>query len=231
MSTSVDDAKAMIAATARSKRKLMIAYRCQLEPTNLRAIELIRGGALGVIQAIESANGFNIGQGEWRTNKKLAGGGPMLDVGIYSLNATRYLTGEEPQHISSYSSVIDHDGHFDEVEENISWTTKFPSGIVASCNSTYGASMNGYYRVHGSKGVLDLSSAFGYQGQHLTASLDGGKHLDEPAMERDPSQFTRMADHFSRCILDNTPPKTPGEEGLRDMELISEIYKSAGLSL
>jgi predicted dehydrogenase len=82
-----------------------------------------------------------------------------MDVGIYSLNACRYLTGEEPASISAYSSVIDHDGRFNEVEENVSWTMKFPSGIVASCNTTYGASMDGYYRVHGSKGWLQLSPA------------------------------------------------------------------------
>lgn len=232
MSTSAADAKAMIAATARADRKLMIAYRCQLEPTNLRAIQLIRSGALGSVQAIESSNGFNIGAGEWRLNKKLAGGGPLLDVGVYSLNACRYLTGEEPQHISAYSSVIDHDGRFDQVEENVTWTMRFPSGIVASCNSTYGGDMNGYYRVHGSKGVLTLEAAFGYQGQHLTAHLyEGDQHLDEPAQEKDPSHFVRMASHFSDCIVSNTRPRTPGEEGLRDMQLMSDIYKSAGLTL
>ena len=106
----------------------MIAYRCQLEPVNLKAIELIRSGAIGQVQAIESANGFNIQPGEWRLNRALAGGGPLMDVGIYSLNACRYLTGEEPQVLSAYSSVIDHDGRFNEVEENVGWTMKFPSG-------------------------------------------------------------------------------------------------------
>ena len=232
MSTSIADARAMIDAAAGAQKKLMIAYRCQLEPTNLRAIQLIRSGALGQVQAIESANGFNIGHGEWRTNKQLSGGGPLLDVGIYSLNACRYLTGEEPQSLLANSSVIDHDGRFDSVEENISWTMKFPSGIVAGCNSTYGGDMNGYYRVHGSKGVLELSPAFGYDGIHLTAHLyDGDRHLDEPAREKDPAHFTRMADHFSGCVLQNTTPKSPGEEGLRDMELIAQIYKSAGLAL
>ncbi|HEY0758684.1 MAG TPA: Gfo/Idh/MocA family oxidoreductase [Acidisarcina sp.] len=232
MSTSVADAREMIAASAKAGKKLMIAYRVQLEPTNLRAIELIRSGALGSVQAIESANGFNISKGEWRLNKKLAGGGPLLDVGIYSLNATRYLTGEEPQHISAYSSVIDHDGRFDEVEENISWTMKFPSGIVASCNSTYGGDMDGYYRVHGSKGVLQLLPAFIYEGEHLTGHLyEGDQHLDEAAKEKDPAHFTRMADHFSTCVIEGKTPRSPGEEGLRDMSWIAEIYKSAGLSL
>ena len=174
MATSVDDCKAMIEACRAANVKLMIAYRCQLEPTNLRAIQLIRDGSLGSVQAIESANGFNIRPSQWRLNKKMAGGGPLMDVGVYSLNACRYLTGEEPQVISAYSSVIDKDGRFNEVEENVGWTMRFPSGIVASCNTTYGASMDGYYRVHGSKGVINVENAFPYQGQHLTASLKGG---------------------------------------------------------
>src|SRR5580704_3499613 len=167
MATSVADARAMIDACKQANVKLLIAYRCQYEPTNLRAIELIRQGKLGTVQMIESANGFNIRAGEWRLNKKLAGGGPLLDVGVYSLNACRYLTGEEPVEVKAYSSTIDHDGRFDQVEENTSWTMKFPSGILTSCVTTYGASMDGYYRVYGSKGVLNVQNAFPYQGQHL----------------------------------------------------------------
>src|SRR3954449_1602962 len=96
MATSVKDSEAMVEACRSAGKKLMIAYRCQYEPTNLRAIQLIRDGKLGKIQAIESANGFNEKMGEWRLDRKLAGGGPLMDVGVYSLNACRYLTGEEP---------------------------------------------------------------------------------------------------------------------------------------
>ena len=231
MCTSVADAKSMIDACKQAKLKLLIAYRCQYEPTNVRAIELIRSGKLGKVQAIESANGFNIRAGEWRLNKKMAGGGPLLDVGVYSLNACRYLTGEEPVEVKAYSSTIDHDGRFDEVEENTSWTMKFPSGILASCITTYGAGMNGFYRVYGSKGMIDVESAFGYEGQYLKASFDDRTKLDEPNPAKDPSQFLRMGDYFSNCILKNETPKTAGEEGLRDMEWMSRIYESCGLSL
>lgn len=231
MATSVADAQAMVDACKQANVKLLIAYRCQYEPTNLRAIELIRQGKLGTVQAIESANGFNIKAGEWRLNKKLAGGGPLLDVGIYSLNAFRYLTGEEPVELKAYSSTIDHDGRFDEVEENTSWTMKFPSGILASCNTSYGANMDGYYRVHGSKGMLEVQSAFGYQGQHLKANLSDKTSLDEPNSAKDPSHFIRLADYFSNCILQDQKPKSDGEEGLRDMQWISRIYESCGMKL
>jgi predicted dehydrogenase len=235
MSTTVADARNMIAACASAKKKLMIAYRCQLEAVNLKAVALIRDGAIGKVQAIESANGFNIQKGEWRLDKVLGGGGPMMDVGIYSLNAARYLTGEEPQVLSAYSSVIDHDGRFDQVEENLGWTMRFPSGIITSCNTSYGAQMDGYYKVHGSKGMIELSPAFGYQGIHMTGfytDSNGQRHqLDMPEPIKDPQQFTIEGDYFSDCILNDKPVKMSGEEGLRDMELILQIYRSAGVQM
>ena len=230
MSTNVADAEAMIAACKAANVKLMIAYRCHYEPTNLRAVKLIRDGALGQVQAIESSFGFNMGPNEWRTNKKLAGGGPLFDVGIYCLNACRYLTGEEPEHIAAFASTIDHDGRFSEVEENVSWTMKFPSGIVASCNTTYGAPMEGYYRVHGAKGWLEVDQAFVYEGLRLRADFSGTQ-LDEPNPARDPSQFQAEAEHFSHCVQNNLEPQSPGEEGLRDMGYITEIYRSAGIAI
>jgi predicted dehydrogenase len=230
MSTKVADAEAMIDACKKANVKLMIAYRCHYEPTNLRAVKLIRDGALGQVQAIESTFGFNMGPNEWRTNKKLAGGGPVFDVGIYSLNACRYLTGEEPIAISAYASTIDHDPRFAEVEENMSWTMKFPSGIVAACNTTYGAPMDGFFRVHGSKGWLQVDNAFVYEGLHLRADFSGTK-VDEPNPAKDPSHFQAEADHFSHCVQNNLEPKSPGEEGLRDMGYITQIYRSAGIAI
>lgn len=228
MATSVADSEAMIAACKAANVKLMIAYRCHYEPTNLRAVQLIRDGALGKVQTIESTFGFNIAAGEWRLSKKMAGGGPLYDVGIYSLNACRYLTGEEPQHIAAYASVIDHDGRFNEVEENVSWTMRFPSGIVASCATTYGAPMEGLFRVHGSKGWLEVNQAFVYEGLRLHGEFDG-KQVDEPNPARDPSHFQAEAEHFSHCVQNGLEPQSPGEEGLRDMKYIAEIYKSAGI--
>ncbi|HET7103149.1 MAG TPA: Gfo/Idh/MocA family oxidoreductase [Terracidiphilus sp.] len=228
MSTSVADAESMIAACNAAHVKLMIAYRCHYESTNLKAVKLIREGAIGQVQAIESAFGFNIARGEWRVNKKLAGGGPLMDVGIYALNACRYLTGEEPTGFGAFASVIDHDGRFDQVEENDSWTMKFPSGILASCNTTYGGSMGGYFKVYGSKGWIAADPAFNYDGNRLMAQY-GDTRLDEPNPSKDPYQFAAQADHFSNCILNNLEPKTPGEEGLRDMRYMAQIYRLAGI--
>jgi predicted dehydrogenase len=230
MATQVGDCQAMIASCKAANVKLMIAYRCHYEPTNLRAIKLLHDQALGQIQAIESSFGFNINAGEWRLSKALAGGGPLFDVGIYSLNACRYLTGEQPQQIAGLASVLDRDGRFNEVEENVSWTMRFPSGVVASCNTTYGAPMEGYFRVHGSKGWLEVSPAFLYEGLHLHAEF-AGTVLDEPNPARDPSQFQAEAEHFSHCIQNRLEPQSGGEEGLSDMRYITEIYRSAGIAI
>ena len=229
MATSVADSEAMIAACKAAGVKLMIAYRCHYEPTHLRAIQMIRSGQLGQVQSISSCFGFNIAPGEWRLDKKLAGGGPLYDVGIYSLNACRYLTGEEPAELQACASTIDHDGRFNQVEENVAWNLRFPSGIVASCSTTYGANMSGYFKVYGSRGWLALDPGFNYEGVHLRAEIDG-QVLDELSPLRDPYQFTAEADHFSHCVQTNLDPQSPGEEGLRDMKYIAQIYRSAGIA-
>lgn len=226
MATSVEESRAMIQACESAGKKLMIAYRCQYEPVHLRAVQLIREGKLGAIQSIESAFGFPIAPHEWRLDKKLAGGGPLMDVGIYSLNASRYLTGEEPTGVTGFSSVVDKDGRFAQVEETLSWSAKFPSGALASCTCTYGSMMLGYFRVRGSRGTITMEPAFNYDRPHLVAEFDAGEKLDLASDERDPIQFVREADHMTDCILHNKEPKTPGQEGLRDMELMAQIYKS-----
>lgn len=235
MAVSVAEAQAMIDACKSANVKLMIAYRCHYETTNLAAVKLMRDGALGQVQQIQSAFGFSCAPDEWRLQKPLAGGGPLMDVGIYCLNATRYLTGEEPASFSAYTYSNPNDARFATVEENLNWITKFPSGIVASCNTTYGAQMDGYFRVYGSKGWMEVDPAFVYDGLKLKAEYfdAAGKfvQLDQPNLEKDPIHFTNQAIHFSDCVLHNQTPKTPGEEGLRDMTYIREIYRSAGIAM
>jgi predicted dehydrogenase len=232
MANSVADCEAMIAACKKAGKLLMIGYRCQLEATTLHAKKIVQSGILGTLQAIESANGFNIQPGEWRLNRALAGGGPLMDMGIYSLNACRFLTGQEPAQLSAFSSVVDHDGRFDQVEENVSWTMKFPSGLVAACNTSYGANLDGVIRIHGSHGTLTLNG-FGYSGINLTAHINGTKHGDpgqnftDAEQGQDPAQFVVESDYFSKCILTNTTPGPSGEEGLRDIAIMMKIYESA----
>lgn len=240
MASSVADCRRMIEECAKHRVKLMIAYRCQYQPQHLKAIEIIRSGAIGKVQVIESAFGFpiqpffdmgGVRTPEWRLNKKLAGGGPVMDVGIYSLNACRYLAGEEPADIKANASTIDKDGRFAEVEENVGWTMRFPSGILASCNTTYGADMGGggFFKVHGAKGWVAMEPAFPYQGMRLQAHSWDGLDLDVADAQKDPAQFTAQADYFADCVWNDREPKTDGQEGLRDMTYISQIYEAAGM--
>jgi len=226
MATTEEEARAMIVACRHARRKLMIGYRCQLEATTLHVKQLIQSGQLGKIHSIESANGFNTPAGEWRLNRKLAGGGPLLDVGIYLLNACRFLLGEEPARVSAFSSVIDRDGRFDQVEETIAWTMKFPTGTIATCSTSYGADMEGFYRIHGSKGVITVQPAFSYLGIRMVGQI-GEEPIDDPDKASFPDEFIRETDHFSRCVLEDRQPGPSGEEGLKDMEWIAQIYKSA----
>lgn len=226
MATSVEDSRAMLQACSTAGKKLMIAYRCQYEPANLRAGELIRQGKLGSIQSIESAFGFPIAPNEWRLDKKLSGGGPMVDVGIYCLNASRYLTGEEPTEVAGFSATVDHDRRFAQVEETLTWSMKFPGGTLASCTCTYGSMMLGYFRVRGSRGTILMEPAFNYDKLHLLAQFEDGGTVDLAPDDPDPKQFLREADHMADCIVQNKEPKTSGKEGLRDMELTEQIYRA-----
>ena len=235
MAVNPKEGEAMIDACNAAKVKLMIAYRCHFNTTHIAAIKLLRDGALGQLQQIQSAFGFSCGPEEWRLQKPLAGGGPLMDVGIYCLNATRYLTGEEPAEFSAYTYSDPNDPRFKTVEENLGWVSKFPSGVVATCATTYGAQMDGYFKVYGSRGSLQINPAFNYDGMHLQARYFSAEgkfvELDQLSSEKDPIDFTKQATHFSDCILNNKEPKTPGEEGLRDLKYMREIYRSAGITM
>jgi predicted dehydrogenase len=229
MAVSVKECENMIAACKKNDRKLMIAYRCHTQSTHMQARELVRSGAIGKVEVIEGAAGFNAAPNQWRLEKKMAGGGPLMDIGIYALNACRFIVGEEPDVISAYSSVIDNDGRFTTVEENVGWTMKFPSGAIASITSTYGATQEGFLRVHGSKGVLEFNG-FGYDGISMTLRQTGLGRNDVTTQAdnaKDPYQFVVESDYFSRCVLDNTPIEPSGEEGLRDIAICMRIYEAA----
>jgi predicted dehydrogenase len=229
MCTTVADGEAMIAACRQAGKKLMIAYRCHYEPLNLKAVQWLREGRLGTIHTIESAFGFNSAPGEWRLTRKLGGGGPLMDMGIYCLNAMRYLTGEEPAEVKGQMSVVDRgDPRFSEVEEDLVWSMKFPSGVLATCQTSYGANMPGYFHVRGSKGTLHMEPAFNYDGLRFAARINGQAPVEDATQYRDPAQFAMETDHLAECILQDGTPKSPGEEGLRDMRLMMDLYKSCG---
>jgi predicted dehydrogenase len=179
------------------------------------------------VQAFEGSYGFNAGPNQWRLTRKYAGGGPLVDVGIYPLNETRWITGEEPIAFTAQAATRDTtSGRFAEVEQTLTFSVKYPSGIVATFNTTYGADMPGYLRIHGDRGSLQFSPAYDYTGVHL-ASL-GGRNPIDITTPRTVDQFQLEAEHFANCIRTGTDPLTGGEEGLKDLLAMEAIYKAAG---
>jgi predicted dehydrogenase len=227
MAISSAECRQMIDACRQTKVKLMIAYRVQYEPLWKQAIQIIQSGQIGQLQSFQG--GF-LGQqpaGAWRLTKSLGGGGALLDLGIYPLNAIRHITGEEPASFSTQIANREHSGRFSEVEQSMEWTMKLPSGILASCSCSYGQRGPGFLNINGETGYLIMEPAFNYEGVRLRGEV-GGKQIEQASAEKHPYQFTIEAEHFADCIRNDREPVSPGEEGLKDMLAIEAIYKSAG---
>lgn len=230
MATSSADCREMIAACNKAQVKLMIAYRIQYEPLWAEAIQMIRAGEIGDIESIQGTYFNQQKPGAWRLNRKLAGGGPIFDLGIYPLNAIRNITGEESSSYSAMISTREVGERFAEVEQSMEWQMKLPSGIIASCTCSYGTSAPGYFRINGSKGNLAFEPAYDYDRVHLRGQA-GGKPIDIASANKHPYMFTLEAEHFAECVRKNMQPKSPGEEGLKDLLAIEAIYKAGGKPL
>jgi predicted dehydrogenase len=220
MEVSVARCRQMIDALKAAGRRLAIGYRCLFEPHHLECIRLARGQEFGPLKVIDAHFGFPIIPGGWRLNRALAGGGPLMDVGIYCLNATRYLTGEEPAWISAVSTRGDVD-RFSEVEESIAWQARFPGGALSHCSSSYNAVPLGFFKVLAERGWFGLDPAFNYDG--IRGARSDGKPMEFPATDH----FAAEMDDFADCIASGRPTRVPGEEGLRDVALMMAIYDSA----
>jgi len=226
MATTVADAEAMVRACKAAGRKLMIGYRSRFQPHNVEAIRLARGGAVGPLRTLVADHGFTIGDpNQWRLKRALSGGGSLMDIGIYSLNAARYVIGEEPVAVNAIESTDRSDPRFKEVEDTIAFQLAFPSGTVANCLSTYSANCN-RYRVAGPRGWIDLEPATSYEGQSMRVRLEGKTEpWTPPAGVK--NQFSAQLDHLAECILTNREPIVPGEEGVKDMKVMEAIYRAA----
>jgi predicted dehydrogenase len=225
MATSVADCQSMIDAAKKADRKLMVAYRCRYEPFNMEMIRMARSKEFGPIKVIIADHGFNIGDpSQWRLKRELSGGGCLMDIGIYSLQAARYISGEEPTEVTAQTYTTPGDPRFKEVEETINFQLRFPSGVLANCTSSYGYNNQNHYRVVCSDGWFELEPATSYTG--LQMRIHRKNTLEEPQLPvRD--HFALEMDHMSDCVMNNKQPLTPGEEGLRDMKIMTAIYDSA----
>jgi len=227
MAISSSECRNMIDACRQAKVKLMIGYRVQFEPLWNQAIGIIQSSRVGQLQ---SFHGGFFGQqpaGAWRLTKSLGGGGSLLDLGIYPLNAIRHITGEEPTNFTAVTATRERSGRFSEVEQSMEWTMKLPSGIIASCGCSYGQRGPSVLTINGESGYLVMEPAFNYEGVRLHGEV-GGKQIELASTEKHPYQFTIEAEHFADCIRNNKEPEAPGEEGLKDILAIEAIYQAAG---
>ena len=226
MAISSAECKQMIDACRQANVKLMIAYRVHYDPMWRQIRELARRGAIGEIQGFQG--GFYGPKFDgWRLNRTLAGGGSLLDLGIYPLNAIRWISGEEPASFSAQVATKLPGPRFASVEESVEFSMKFPSGTLASSGCSYGEDGANYLSIDGTKGNLWVEPAFGYQGLKFHGVTINGP-VNQVSPGKQPYQFTAEADHFADCIRNNTEPATPGEEGLEDMRVIEAIYRTAG---
>ncbi len=227
MAISVAECEAMIAACRKANRQLMIGYRCHFEPYNLEAMRLARSGSAGKIRYVRSEHGFVAGDpSAWRLKRALSGGGSLMDMGIYSLQAARYMTGEEPIAVTARESTDRRDPRFREVEDMIDWTLEFPSGALGSCQSMYSANQN-HILLMGDKGRIELEPATGYSGQKMWIGRNGRDEVVTPPPGPGMTQFAGQLDHMAQCVANGRTPIVSGEEGLRDMRIIEAIYRSA----
>jgi predicted dehydrogenase len=227
MANTPAECQQMIDAGRKADRKLMVAYRCRYEPYNQEAIRISRSRELGPIKVILADHGFNIGDpSQWRLKKELAGGGSLMDIGIYSLQAARYLSGEEPTEVNAVMYNTPGDPRFKEVEETVNFQLRFPSGVLANCTSSYGYAGQNHYRVVGTEGWLEMDPATSYRDLRMRV------HRRNVTEERELPQrdhFALEMDHMAGCVMENKEPLTPGEEGLRDLKIMMAIYEAARL--
>jgi predicted dehydrogenase len=220
--TSVD-CKAMVNACEEAKRRLMIAYRLHFEECNLRAVEIVRDGQIGEPRFISAAFSQQVRSGDIRTQSR-TGGGALFDMGIYAINAARFLFAAEPAEVVALQ-VQGSEERFREVDEMTSALLRFPGNRVAQITASQGASDVETCRIVGTEGDLRIEPAFGYSGVLKHFLTMGGKTEETSFGKRD--QFAPELVYFSRCIIDGVSPAPSGREGWADVRIMEAMQRSA----
>ncbi len=229
MATTLEDARRMIAAADEARRQLMIAYRLHYEPLTQALIAMCQKQEHGKIKTISACNCQDVAPPNIRLSKKL-GGGPLGDVGIYCINAARYVTGEQPAEVTGVAYQPADDPRFREVPESVAFTLRFPSGILADCHCSFGSAENRSLQINSAKGTIIMDNAFAYRGQRLSVKTGSPETKDAEKSEqliRAADHFTCEMDHFSDCVLNGKTCLTPGAMGLADMQVIAAIEEAA----
>jgi predicted dehydrogenase len=222
MALNAAQGREMIEACKKANVKLLVGYRMHLEPKTLEIIRMRNAGELGKVLFFQGLSGFTIGDPkQWRLNKELAGGGAMMDIGIYSVNGARYMIGEEPAWVTAQETKNDPVKFKEGVDETIQFQFGFPGGAVASCLSTYSMNNLDRFFLNGQKGFAELQPSTGY------GPIMGHTHLGELNFPHVTHQTVQM-DFMSDIILSGKKPPVPmdGEDAVKDMRIIDAIYEA-----
>ncbi len=222
MATSVKDCEEMISACKQAGVQLAVGYRLHYEPYNLEIKRLGHQKIFGQVRLIEASFGFKTDDPlQWRLKKEIAGGGPLMDVGVYCIQSCRYVLGEEPISVTAQFGPVTDKRLFSEVEESITWQLQFPSGATTNSTTSYRANIEHFYAA-ADEGFFELSPAFGY-GPINGKTSDGELRL--PHINHQTAQF----DGIGKEILENhdLPAHIAGEEGMKDIRIVYSIYEAA----
>ena len=210
----------MIAACRAAGKKFSVGYRLEFEPHHREMVRLARDPSFGPFTKLRGGFGFQLGQRVWRVDKKLAGGGPLPDVGIYVLQAARRAAGGWPIAVTAHEEPKTRPELFNEVEETIRWTAEYPGGAICSGWASYNENEDDF-RAESAKGNwIELDPAYVYGG--LEGRTNRGP-LNLPNINQQAAQM----DDFARCILDGRDTPVPGEMGRGDIATIEAIYQAA----
>ena len=212
----------MINESRQGGAKLMIAYRLHFEEANLHAIETVKSGKIGEPRFFSSVFSQNVAEGNVRLKRDL-GGGPLMDMGVYCINAARYIFREEPVEVSAFK-VQGTDKRFEEVPEMVSGVLRFSGNRLATFTCSFGAAATDSYRVVGTEGDLRLEPAYDYhEPRECYLTIDG--KTDKKTFEK-RDQFGAELLYFSNCILNDEEPQPSGQEGLADVRIIRALVTS-----
>ncbi|MBK6938498.1 MAG: Gfo/Idh/MocA family oxidoreductase [Chitinophagaceae bacterium] len=219
MALSVAECDAMIAASEKADKNLSVGYRLHFDPYNREMIRLAKEKVYGQIKSIDTAFCITPQKGEWRLDKNFAGGGPLMDVGIYCLQAVCYVTGQNPVAVTAQSFPASDKEKFKDIEETITWQMEMPGGLVASCRTSY-SEQTGYIKIIAENGWFELNPAFNYDGLKINTS--DGRSFNIPAF----SQQVKQLDGIALSVKNNQRSSVPGTMGRRDMKIIAAVYEA-----
>ena len=220
MATSVDDCHRMINACREAGIKLSVGYRLHFDPFNQEMMGLGQKKIFGSVSRIMATHGMDVGsKDQWRLDRQLAGGGPLMDLGVYCIQGALYTLGELPVAVNARFLRKSDTQKFSDVEEGIEWEMEFPSGVKAVCQSSY-SEEGDLLRAEGSRGWFELQPAYAYNG--LKGKTSEGVMMITPF-----NQQAAQMDDFALCVQNNSETRVPGEMGLRDVQILYAIYESA----